>query len=261
MIQSCLYKLLQQGHFAYELLLTKDYKEAQEALELFRFYEGITPFVLPEMRFVYGDDLSAFREEFLESLGVLRLFYAAKSPKILISPISSVLYALPKAEILQSFELEQSATYKMLELQKRLLEYGYECVEVVELEGEVSFRGDIIDIFMPHCESPYRIVFFDDEVESIRAFDIHTQMSNPNEIAKLEIVPALFCLNEKQNKDMQENVAQSSFDGFHKDIASFGFWFLGENAHFLPLSLKTILLLNLCKRHKRATRLMQWSRQ
>ncbi len=241
MIQSCLYKLLQQGHFAYELLLTKDYKEAQEALELFRFYEGITPFVLPEMRFVYGDDLSAFREEFLESLSVLRLFYAAKSPKILISPISSVLYALPKAEILQSFELEQSATYKMLELQKRLLEYGYECVEVVELEGEVSFRGDIIDIFMPHCESPYRIVFFDDEVESIRAFDIHTQMSNPNEIAKLEIVPALFCLNEKQNKDMQENVAQSSFDGFHKDIASFGFWFLGENAHFLPLSLKTIL--------------------
>lgn len=241
MIQSCLYKLLHQGQFAYEILLTKDSKEARNAFEVFRFYEKITPFILPEMRFVYGDDLSAFREEFLESLSVLRLFYAAKSPKILISPISSVLYALPKAEILQSFELKQSAVYKMAELQKQLLEYGYECVEVVELEGEVSFRGEIIDIFMPHCESPYRIVFFDDEIESIREFDLHTQLSNPNEINSLEITPALFCLNEKQSKDIQDSVTQSTFDGFHKDMASFGFWFLNENAHFLPLSFKTIL--------------------
>lgn len=241
MIQSCLYKLLKQGNFPYELLLTKDTKQSQDAYELIKLFDYQKAFVLPELRIHFGDDLSSFREEFLGVLSVLRTFYAATSPKILISPISSVLYPLPKEQILQTFNLSFGQRYDLAVLKKHIVEYGYECVEVVELEGEVSFRGDIVDIFMPHSESPYRIAFFDDEVESIRIFDTHTQMSNPTEVKEICIAPALFSLNPQQSSDIQSLVNQSDFDGFNKDIASFGFWFLGENAHFLPLYFCSLL--------------------
>ncbi|WP_304646175.1 transcription-repair coupling factor, partial [uncultured Helicobacter sp.] len=89
--------------------------------------------------------------------------------------------------------------------------------------------------------NPNRIAFFDDEVESIRTFDIHTQMSNPNELQELCIPPALFSLNPQESESIQSQVQKSNFEGFSKDIASFGFWFLGEGAHFLPLQYCTLL--------------------
>lgn len=241
MIQSYLYKLLKAGSFSYELLLTKDSKQAQDACEVFSLFR-ISPFVLPELPIRYGDDLSSFREEFLHTLHTLRGFYAAKEPKILVSPITSVLYALPKADILQSFMLNVSQHYNFSSIKERIIEYGYECVEVVELEGEVSFRGDIIDIFIPQSKNPYRIAFFDDEIENIRCFDTRTQMSNPaDNITQLEILPALFSLDTQENSALEHLVQGSDFEGFNKNVASFGLWFLGERAHFLPLQYATLL--------------------
>ena len=118
MIQSCLYKLLKQGNFPYELLLTKDAKQSQDAYELIKLFDYQKAFVLPELRIHFGDDLSSFREEFLGVLSVLRTFYAATSPKILISPISSVLYPLPKEQILQTFNLSFGQRYDLAVLKK-----------------------------------------------------------------------------------------------------------------------------------------------
>lgn len=241
MIQSALYRIIKQGSFNYQLLLTADSKQAESAAEICRFTQTHIPFVLPELPIRFGDDLSTFREELLHTLHSLGAFYKEDSPKILIAPINSVLYALPKAELLQSFTIKLGESYDFSHFKQRLMEYGYECVEVVELAGEISFRGDIIDIFMPHCENPYRIAFFDNEIESIRAFDTSTQLSNPSEIQELCITPALFSLSQKESETLQSQVAKSEFDGFHHNIASFGFWLLGQNAHFLPLSYTTLL--------------------
>lgn len=241
MIQSCLYRLLKAGNFSYELLLTKDFKQAQDAYEVLNLFQAPIPFVLPELPIHFGDDLSSFREEFLHTLHILRSFYAVQDSKILIAPIASVLHALPKKDILQSFVLSLHHSYNFTHIKERIIEYGYECVEVVELEGEVSFRGDIIDIFIPQSENPHRIVFFDNEVESIRYFDTYTQMSNPVEITNLDILPALFSLTSEENQELQSQVSKSNFEGFNKDVASFGFWFLGEKAHFLPKCYKTLL--------------------
>src|SRR5699024_11143775 len=54
---------------------------------------------------------------------------------------------------------------------------GYERVNMVEGVGQFSLRGGIIDIFPPDSENPYRIELFDEEVDSIRSFDIVTQRS------------------------------------------------------------------------------------
>ena len=63
------------------------------------------------------------------------------------------------------------------ELSRKLSQAGYERVEMVEGDGQFSIRGGIIDIFSPIFEQPFRIELFDDEVDSIRIFDIVSQTS------------------------------------------------------------------------------------
>ena len=65
-----------------------------------------------------------------------------------------------------------------------LFDYNFERVDFVAQPGEFSVRGGIIDVFSFANQHPYRIEFFDDQVESLRSFDVSTQLS----IASLEQV-------------------------------------------------------------------------
>jgi len=58
-----------------------------------------------------------------------------------------------------------------------LQEYGFERVDFVSGPGQFSIRGSIVDVFSFACESPFRIDFFGNEVESLRSFDLNTQVS------------------------------------------------------------------------------------
>ncbi|QQR99255.1 MAG: transcription-repair coupling factor [Sphingobacteriales bacterium] len=69
-----------------------------------------------------------------------------------------------------------------------LLEYGFERTDFVYEPGEFSIRGGIIDVFSFGNEQPYRIELFDDEVESMRIFDVETQISI-RKISELTIIP------------------------------------------------------------------------
>ena len=68
-------------------------------------------------------------------------------------------------------------TYKFSDITEFLTENGYTQSYLIEKKGEYSKRGDIIDIFPPNAENPVRLEFFDDELESIREFDINSQRS------------------------------------------------------------------------------------
>ena len=69
-----------------------------------------------------------------------------------------------------------------------LFEYQFKRVDFVTEPGDFSVRGGIIDVFSFSNDEPYRIEFFGDEVESIRTFDIETQLST-EKLKKLIIVP------------------------------------------------------------------------
>lgn len=71
-----------------------------------------------------------------------------------------------------------------------LVRFGYERVSQVERKGEFSIRGGIIDIYPPDFESPVRIEWFDDEVDSIRLFDLESQRSI-EELQEVRIGPAV----------------------------------------------------------------------
>jgi transcription-repair coupling factor (superfamily II helicase) len=69
-----------------------------------------------------------------------------------------------------------------------LFEYHFERVDFVSEPGEFSVRGGIIDVFSFSHDEPYRIEFFGDEVDSIRTFDVETQLST-EKITKISIMP------------------------------------------------------------------------
>ncbi|WP_412559421.1 transcription-repair coupling factor [Winogradskyella sp. MIT101101] len=69
-----------------------------------------------------------------------------------------------------------------------LFEYKFKRVDFVTEPGEFSVRGGIIDVFSFSHDEPYRIEFFGDEVDSIRTFDVETQLSTER-IKKVSIIP------------------------------------------------------------------------
>ncbi|WQZ87480.1 transcription-repair coupling factor [Helicobacter pylori] len=243
MIQSSLYRALNKG-FDYQILACKDFKESKLAKEVISYFKPNTKAVLfPEFRAKKNDDLRSFFEEFLQLLGGLREFYQAlenKQEVIIIAPISALLHPLPKKELLESFKITLLEKYNLKDLKDKLFYYGYEILDLVEVEGEASFRGDIVDIYAPNSKA-YRLSFFDTECESIKEFDPATQMSLKEDLLEIEIPPTLFSLNEPSYKDLKTKVEQSPLNSFSKDLTSFGLWFLGEKANDLLHTYKSII--------------------
>ncbi|MEJ8615800.1 transcription-repair coupling factor [Helicobacter pylori] len=243
MIQSSLYRALNKG-FDYQILACKDFKESELAKEVISYFKPNTKAILfPEFRAKKNDDLRSFFEEFLQLLGGLREFYQAlenKQETIIIAPISALLHPLPKKELLESFKITLLEKYNLKDLKDKLFYYGYEIVDLVEVEGEASFRGDIVDIYAPNSKA-YRLSFFDTECESIKEFDPTTQMSLKEDWLEIEIPPTLFSLDEPSYKDLKTKVEQSPFNSFSKDLTSFGLWFLGEKANDLLHAYKSVI--------------------
>lgn len=78
-----------------------------------------------------------------------------------------------------------------------LFEYNFNRVDFVTEPGEFSVRGGIIDVFSFSNDEPFRIEFFGDEIDSIRSFDVETQLSK-EKLNKVSIIPNV------ENKKLQE---------------------------------------------------------
>ena len=74
-------------------------------------------------------------------------------------------------------DLKAGMTFNFNKLVESLVELGYEKETLVEKTGDFAVRGFVIDIYPVSMENPVRLEFFDDEIESIRIFDVNTQLS------------------------------------------------------------------------------------
>lgn len=86
---------------------------------------------------------------------------------------------LPPVEVLRQYclTLRQGAELNLTQLSQELARLGYERVSLVEMEGQWSQRGDIIDVFPVASEVPVRLELFGDELDQMREFDPATQRS------------------------------------------------------------------------------------
>lgn len=98
---------------------------------------------------------------------------------IIVIPLSGARRYLPSPEIMANAEitLEQGGTLDLESFLRGMVELGYERVERVETQGEMSVRGGIIDFFPVTSGLAYRVELFDDEIDSIRTFDPVDQRS------------------------------------------------------------------------------------
>ncbi|MDX4064701.1 transcription-repair coupling factor [Aliarcobacter skirrowii] len=227
-----------------ELLVVNDDKEAKIASDIISFL-GFSPFTLPDFRANFKDDLLSFKEELQDITKTLSSFYEYKKEnKILISPIRTISFPLPKKECFDSFTINFADKLNLQELKEKLYNWGYYFVDIVTSEGEVSLRGDIFDIASLGSEFGYRVSLFDDEVESIRKFDIEDQKSFKDEIESVTIKPAFLALNSATYENLNEKIETISSDAFIKDIHSLGFWYLDDMATYLPQNMSSFITLN-----------------
>jgi len=98
---------------------------------------------------------------------------------IVVAPAASLLTPLipPHALELGTLQLAIGEEHSLDQLSAHLTDCGFERVSMVDGIGQFSVRGGILDIYPFGVEHPYRIEFFDDEIESIRQFDVGTQRS------------------------------------------------------------------------------------
>ena len=213
----------------FELLICEDAKEAYELENVAKFFNQ-NVIVFPDFRPTFGDDLRSYKEELHELFFALRKYYFSKKKPLIISPLKTLLFHLPKKDILATTTLEFASQINLKLFKEQMLHWGYTFVDMVQVEGEISHRGDIIDIFVPSSNNPVRISLFDNEIEQIKEFELESQRTLGEDLEKLEICSAFYSLDETLFNALNQKIQNSEFDALNKDIASLGFWHLDDMA-------------------------------
>ena len=130
---------------------------------------------------------------------VLNRINSRKKPAVIVTyPDALFEKVVTKSELERStLKLNEGEQISLDFVNEVLFEYQFDRVDFVTEPGEFAVRGGIIDVFSFSNEEPYRIEFFGDEVDSIRTFDIETQLSTEKE-KKISILPNV------ENKHLQE---------------------------------------------------------
>ncbi|MEO8629639.1 MAG: transcription-repair coupling factor, partial [Betaproteobacteria bacterium] len=175
-------------------LLTIFTSQAQDGQRL----AGEIPFFAPDLRVNFFpdwetlpyDSFSPHQDLVSERLATLYQV-SHRACDVLIMPITTALQRLPPVAFLAaySFFLKQGTRIQPHTLREQLTLAGYSHVTQVVSPGEYSFRGGVIDLFPMGCAVPYRVDLFDDEVESIRTFDVDTQRSI-YKVSDVRLLPA-----------------------------------------------------------------------
>ena len=131
------------------------------------------------------------RTEVLNRLSALQTGGAATEAPLYIVTFPAALserVAPPQNMVERTVNITKDGSYDLTELTKRLLEIGFTRKDYVYEPGEFAVRGSILDVYSYASEFPYRIDFFGDDVESIRTFEVQTQLSKETK-DRVSIVP------------------------------------------------------------------------
>ena len=171
------------------IIVTQSDMEAKNLYEdLILYTTEVYYFPVKEMVFYSIDAISGdLRWERLKVINQI----LNKKKKIVVTSIDSFAakYTPHKLFLEYSIKLKEGSEVNLKELSQKLVQSGYERVEMVEGKGQFSLRGGILDVF-PTCSTyPYRVELFGDEIESIRTFNTESQRSI-EKVKKMEIFPA-----------------------------------------------------------------------
>lgn len=167
------------------LILVADNKAAEELYAAILVTCDLTGALDPDsvLRFPAHDVLPfenlSPHPEILEARAATLWKIASGSARLVIAPVEAACMRLFPREHYASLALRLKCGDEVLPdmLMEHLLSVGYTRVDVVEMPGQVTLRGGILDVYSPEMDRPVRFEFFGDMIESIRRFDPETQRS------------------------------------------------------------------------------------
>ena len=175
--------------FPFRLIVAENDLKAKEFYEDFRLYD-------PEVLYYPARDLIFYQADIhgnlitRQRIQVLQALLERKELTIVTS-VDSCLDRLVPLEIWKEkvIRIQNDSEIDLEQMKKRLVELGYEWAAQVEVPGQFSIRGGIMDVFSLTEENPWRIELWGDEVDSIRSFDAESQRSIENQ-EEIVIYPA-----------------------------------------------------------------------
>ena len=184
------------GIAPYRLILAEDERRAREIYEDYRFYDR-------KVYFYPAKDLLFFQADIHGNLLIrqrMKVIKALLEEKELtvVTSIDGCMDFLESLEKIkeQLIHYESDSTVDIEQLKNQLVALGYERVGQVEMPGQFSVRGGIVDIYCLTEENPWRIELWGDEIDSIRSFDPESQRSLEN-LEELTIYPAVEHIGDK----------------------------------------------------------------
>ncbi len=203
--------LARKGHFVVDssigiaLLTASAYREthgqylivASNLYQAQKIYGLVSSFIDSKDIYLFPSDELIRAENMVQSKEMVaqRLFALSKivsgQAQIVIANVASATRYLPSPSLFkeQIINLEVGHSYDLIELKKQLVRNGYSLVNKIDQSLQFAIRGDILDIFSVNNDSPVRIEFYGDEIESMRYFDIATQTSTTS-IKDTMVLPA-----------------------------------------------------------------------
>lgn len=175
--------------FPYKLILTYTETKAKEIYEDYKFFDSeVLYYPAKDLIFysvdIHGNLLVKDRMKTIKQI-------AEKGRATLILSIDGCMDKLLPAEQMKSliYTVEEADVLEVEDFKKTLTTLGYERVAQVEGAGQFAIRGGIIDVFPLTEDNPVRIELWDDEVDSIRFFELQSQRSIER-IEKVDLYPA-----------------------------------------------------------------------
>ena len=222
------------------LVIVDGSKEAEELLEATQTFfklliddrELPDPQLLPAHDVLPSQKLSP-HNEIAEARAVALWRLSTQKVPITVVPVASALYRTESSDFYRQLALTVRVGDELpLEVLLQHLEsIGYERREPVEMEGEYSLRGGILDVFPAEAAQPVRIEFFGDEVESVRRFDVETQRS----ILKLNTVQLLPLVEHPRSRPLFRQLAEAIGEESGDDLLNPGDPFPGWE-YLVPLA-------------------------
>ena len=178
------------GLFPSHLVIAADEKTAKDLYEDYRFYDK-------RVYYYPAKDLLFFQADIhgnlliRQRMQVIRALLERQEEITVVTSIDGCMdYLLPLEKIeKQLIHFRNDSSLDMDKLTVALVHMGYERVGQVEMPGQFSIRGGIIDIYSLTEENPWRIELWGDEIDSIRSFDAQSQRSLEN-LDEIMIYPA-----------------------------------------------------------------------
>ncbi len=165
------------------LILVAHHQDAETLARDIEFFHDNSCLVFPPASEDPQED-SLQQQEVIQRLQVLAEIQRQSSgshsaPPIVITTLHALMGSVPSPDQLRNDRrvLQVGKTVDLAELKQWLAASGYKVTTAVQLAGEFTARGGILDVFPPDAPEPYRIEFFDNEIESIRSFDTVSQRS------------------------------------------------------------------------------------